>query len=96
MSVGLLVSSFTPRFRASASINQTLDTQRSAPAPPRRTVREVLPHTAPRCSSSEGIHGLFVPADGSTQPIDTYPGHVIIPPSLLPVPPRPPCFLAQK
>jgi len=33
MSVGSLASSFTPRFRASASISQTLDTQRASPAP---------------------------------------------------------------
>ena len=58
MSVGPLVSLFAPCFQASASINRTLDTQRSAPAPPHRTVREVLPHTALRCPSSCGIRFL--------------------------------------
>jgi len=61
VSVDSLASSFAPRFRASASIDRTMDTQRASPAPPHRTVREVLPHTALLCSSSDGMRIVCMP-----------------------------------
>jgi hypothetical protein len=96
VSVGSWASSFTPCFQASASISRTIGTQRASPAPPHRTVRAVLPHTALRCSSPEGIHVIFVPPNRPDKSVESFCVEIDTSPPGIPAPPGFTMFLAQE